>query len=78
MPREFALSQRTNHLRQASVLRTLTERVDALPDGINLGDVGWLAPAKHANPFPARGQRGTKVLHQLTYPAPGAQSLTKF
>jgi len=31
------LSARTAHLRQASVLRTLTERVDALPDGINLG-----------------------------------------
>ena len=31
------LSARTEHLRQASVLRTLTERVAALPDGINLG-----------------------------------------
>lgn len=37
MPDEFALSQRTHHLREASVLRTLTERVDAFPDGINLG-----------------------------------------
>lgn len=34
---DFALSQRTDHLRQASVLRTLTERVSAFPDGINLG-----------------------------------------
>jgi len=31
------LSARTAHLRQASVRGTLTERVDALPDGINLG-----------------------------------------
>jgi aminotransferase len=31
------LSGRTQHLREASVLRTLTERVSALSDGINLG-----------------------------------------
>ncbi len=30
-------SERTAHLRHASILRTLTERVSALPDGINLG-----------------------------------------
>lgn len=31
------LSHRTEHLRQASVLRTLTDRVSAFDDGINLG-----------------------------------------
>lgn len=33
----FPLSARTEHLRQASVLRTLTDRVSRFDDGINLG-----------------------------------------
>ncbi len=37
MADSIQLSDRTQHLRQASVLRTLTERVAAYPDGINLG-----------------------------------------
>ncbi len=32
-----ALSARTAHLREASLLRSLTERVGAFPDGVNLG-----------------------------------------
>src|SRR4029453_18242677 len=31
------LSSRTRHLREASLLRSLTQRVAAFPDGINLG-----------------------------------------
>lgn len=37
MAHTFHLSARTDHLRQASVLRTLTDRVGKFDDGINLG-----------------------------------------
>lgn len=37
MAHTFHLSARTEHLRQASVLRTLTDRVGKFDDGINLG-----------------------------------------
>lgn len=37
MPSSLSLSARTEHLRQASVLRTLTDRVGKYDDGINLG-----------------------------------------
>src|SRR5262245_4452437 len=35
--RKLVLSERSAHLREASILRALTLRVSAFPDGINLG-----------------------------------------